>query len=281
MAPKISQEDHSNTEKSGTSMYEDLTQDIFSVHNQVSDLNLLKKASKMFINISYIQDNDKYLTSHTTFMDILFKLLFCKDTELATDALETIMNLAPSIQLTENNVEVLAYLFGYLMSDNTHVIALALEAFMKLSLVAENYNFISKIDVSFYKRLEELLFFANDNYIRGLTLFTLHNLARLGSVRMKTIIVAQTRIVRALFGLLFDSHQEEGTELSESANVASKTKSLVSDKAYKTLLLLVQGMPKNEQYFVQYQDHLLELASLGDSTQSKLAMEILANITSA
>ncbi len=220
-----------------------------------SSLEAIQQLFVIFNNLSCVPENEKFLGSHQQFVSYILEVLWCKDDVLATSALQVIRNLGSSFTLTEANVKCLAYIFGFLYNESLVTISIAIGAFARFAESPENQYFLSRMDISFFKRLEELLFTGDDeDGIRENTITFIHHFVHIGTMRTKIFIAQQTNMVRLLATLLsfYCSQLTDDKKPLMPVNNSFATK-------IATILYNLATEPKNSHLFISYEEFFVSI----------------------
>jgi hypothetical protein len=233
----------------------------FSTH--ANEINFIHRASTIFRNLSFVEQNAKYFATHTGFVGTILEFLRSKDRKIFHDSVEIVTNICEYFSLNSSIMEYISSVLQLLYSNDLSIVVLVLALFVKLTASVENYKFFaSMITVEFFKRLEVLLFLGHEEIdsLRDYSLDILINFARLGSMRMRLQMVQQTNLVKILMGFLNSKFSLE-----------------TIDKA-ATILQALAPDPKHKECFLLYEEYLIEL-SISNNQLSKYAVDILVELS--
>jgi hypothetical protein len=241
----------------------------------------------IFRNFSCVKDNERYLANHPSFLKATIEFLSCKRMDLSLIALEIIANISTSIYTpsTQQNVDLLSYTFGFLCNNNSDISSLALEIFAKLSQNQDNFAILSLMDISFFKRIEQLMCLQlfedlyspssnnnsllrsqqstsqllqrqqqqqQHNYVTDVLLNTISNYALFGDSNIKVIMMQETRFPKILLQIISNVNVEPVHTLTEF-------KLRAAEKAAAAFSCLASE-PKNRDLVKRYQENIIELA---------------------
>jgi len=232
-------------------------------------------------NLSCTHDNEKYLTGHANFIQSAMQLLYHEDSELAKYGLEIMYNLSSSIVLNTQSEEFLSFLFGFLYNLDVSMVTMALDTFIKLSEMTPNHNVLGKMDITFYRRLEQLLCHSNRQIVEQ-TATLLMYLSRFGSMRARVLIAQETRIIKVLVGLIVYQNQRKVlpslvVPLQISVNITLNQARFVLSERAASILYHLALEPKNRVCFAPYTELFIDL-SLNDLSVATIMTELLLAI---
>jgi hypothetical protein len=182
---------------------ESTSNNIYELEASHSHIQMLERLLVLFVNLSYVAENEKYLALHAPFINYILDCLWCKEDALANLSLQILCNLAPSIIISDVNPKFVSYVFGFLYHESVSVIATAVATFARLSDSSENMPQLARIDASFFTRLEELTFLgSDDDGIRESCLSIYYNFVHFGTMKTKVQIAHHTNCIRNMITLL-------------------------------------------------------------------------------
>lgn len=244
---------------------------------QSSEFIYINRTIVILRNISFVEDNERYLAISPKFFNFLQKVLYSKDVDpqLSIHALETLANIAQHFTLHDGNIRLVEYLLELFQSSNeVEVLAVILDIFAKLSRGQLNQQFWAKLEVGLFQRIEDMWYMCSleplQHKVRDSSLTLLLNLANYGTMKTRLQIAQETSCIKFLIGLLT-------TEEHSDVNSAQQQSTTIQEKVANILLCLAVE-PKNRPLFLPYEEQLIHL-SLTTPAMSKYFNELIVMLS--